>query len=652
MAQSVFMKKLREKMGVIFIIVGLLFIGMMVFQWGMDITGRSRQKTEEAIAKVGQSEITLRQYNDEWRAQENRFYERNITLDQFQRENMMEQVFQIMINRELLNKEFDKKGVKEVTGREIYERLRRNPPDFVINNPSFQTNGKFDYNKYINALNNPAYAKDWVPVEQYIASEMPIERMKVLARTMSFVTMSEAMDQFFLDSAYAKGEYLKIGPDCLGSEQVDTSEEAIKNYYERNRDKLPKQPYAIFAYVEIPYLPSPKDTADAYEEAKTVYNRLKSGEDFGDLAEAYSKDYQTAQKGGDIGFIKLENLFPQIAEAIAKLDTGQFTEPIQTQNGFHIVKLEEVRTVEDTVTGTVDTFYHIRHIMITIEPGYETADSIEKLAQKVVDYAREHGIYDAAKKFGLQVKTTPPVHPNEAIPGIGLRTLINTFAFQEGPGAVPDVVRSQGKYFVLQVIEATPPKLETVEDYRDIIKKMIIQDAKKEICRKVAHKAYQMARAKTPFKKIAETLGLEYGIIGPIHPVEVLKDTAKIYDPWLVGALSGLKSDSLSGVIEADSGKFYIVHLLERKKVDYSHFKDAAPQIRQSIFKIKQENAYDMWLANLRRKVPIEDLRLKYIDIGQKKEETETPPETSATTAEQETSKGEIPKEVSEPQNK
>jgi len=77
-------------------------------------------------------------------------------------------------------------------------------------------------------------------------------------------------------------------------------------------------------------------------EADAVYNRLVNGDDFGKLADDYSIDRRSAQQGGDIGYFTADTIEPAFAEAARKLKVGAFSKPVETQYGFHIIKLTDM----------------------------------------------------------------------------------------------------------------------------------------------------------------------------------------------------------------------------------------------------------------------------------------------------------------------
>ncbi len=78
------------------------------------------------------------------------------------------------------------------------------------------------------------------------------------------------------------------------------------------------------------------------DEAKAALKRVKGGEDFAKVADAISKD--PGSQGGDLGWFTKDRMVPEFAEAAFKLEKGQISDPVQSQFGWHVIKLEEKRT--------------------------------------------------------------------------------------------------------------------------------------------------------------------------------------------------------------------------------------------------------------------------------------------------------------------
>ena len=96
------------------------------------------------------------------------------------------------------------------------------------------------------------------------------------------------------------------------------------------------------------------------DEAKAVLAEIKKGTDFAELAKQKSKDPGAAAEGGDLGYFAKEQMVPEFAEAAFKMDKGQLSEPVKTQFGWHVIKVEDKRTKPvpefDKVKDQIETF--------------------------------------------------------------------------------------------------------------------------------------------------------------------------------------------------------------------------------------------------------------------------------------------------------
>jgi peptidyl-prolyl cis-trans isomerase C len=115
---------------------------------------------------------------------------------------------------------------------------------------------------------------------------------------------------------------------------------------------------------------------DTKEEAEKVKERLKNGEDFATVAKEVSKD--TGAEGGDLGFFTRGQMLKPFEDAAFALDVGQISDPVQTQFGWHIIKVEEKRD------QPLPAFDQVKDAIV--------AQLVQAKAQQVVT-----GLRDAAK---------------------------------------------------------------------------------------------------------------------------------------------------------------------------------------------------------------------------------------------------------------
>jgi peptidyl-prolyl cis-trans isomerase C len=92
--------------------------------------------------------------------------------------------------------------------------------------------------------------------------------------------------------------------------------------------------------------PSGDDKAakEAEDKVKAVIVRLKKGEDFAKVATEVTEDPSGKANGGDLGYFTKEQMVPEFSDVAFKLETGQISEPVKTQFGWHVIKVEDKRT--------------------------------------------------------------------------------------------------------------------------------------------------------------------------------------------------------------------------------------------------------------------------------------------------------------------
>ena len=95
-------------------------------------------------------------------------------------------------------------------------------------------------------------------------------------------------------------------------------------------------------------------------QAKAALERLKKGEDFAKLAAELSKDPGSGKEGGDLGFFTKDRMVAPFAEAAFKLGKGEISEPVKSQFGWHVIKVEDKRTKAlpafDDVRAEIDSY--------------------------------------------------------------------------------------------------------------------------------------------------------------------------------------------------------------------------------------------------------------------------------------------------------
>lgn len=133
--------------------------------------------------------------------------------------------------------------------------------------------------------------------------------------------------------------------DMAANAQVD--DVTARQYFEQHKSEY-ETVHARHILIRVkgsplPGQPGKKELTEdeALAKAQEIHKRLLAGEDFAALAKAESDDARSGNNGGDLGSFKRDQMVPQFAQAAFSLPTGQVSEPVKTQFGYHLIKVEQ-----------------------------------------------------------------------------------------------------------------------------------------------------------------------------------------------------------------------------------------------------------------------------------------------------------------------
>ena len=162
---------------------------------------------------------------------------------------------------------------------------------------------------------------------------------------------AELREQLTLSRVFNK--YVRSG--------IAVDEAEMRAYYERNIKgfSLPEEIRVRHIFLKLQDKATPAQRKTVRDKAQSVYDSAKKGESFVRLVKKYS-EAETAAQDGDLGFLQRGNAIPEIEEAARTLKPGEIAGPLQCGGGFHIIRVEDMRTpikpydkVKDEIAKTI-----------------------------------------------------------------------------------------------------------------------------------------------------------------------------------------------------------------------------------------------------------------------------------------------------------
>lgn len=431
-------------------IVGLISIPFAL--WGVNsyMTGASDVVVAEVNGhEINQTELqqSLQQYRDQMR---------NVLGEQFdpamfEGAAVKRNILDGLIEQRLLHEASQKLG-QTVNDASVSEMIR--------SNPAFQRDGQFDPDYYAMMLARVGYSpasfeaqlrNDLLTQEltrniQRSAIVTPVQLDRVLElekqqREIAYgvVPLQNYVDKVSIDdeavrayydnnkTAYTAPEqvrvnYVELNIDSI-ADTITVDEEALQQFYVDNESQFvgPEQRRVSHILIE-------GDDEQALAEIEKIAERLQQGEDFGTLAKAESQDTGSAAQGGDLGYFGPDVMEPAFEEAAFALENvGDISEPVQTEFGYHLIKLTGVESPEVQDFSDVRTEVEQRYRSQQAEAQFY--DKAEQLAN--LSFENPDSLDVAAEELGLEIQTTPLFTRGGTESGISSETKVVEAAFSE-----------------------------------------------------------------------------------------------------------------------------------------------------------------------------------------------------------------------------
>ncbi len=595
------MKQMRKATKLVMWFVVVAFVGTIIFAWGMEFSAKSKRGKEGVIATVNDQDIMAVSFDRllQQRVQETEKSYGEVT-DQMLK-SLRDQTFIEVVEQALLQQEAQKRKLT-VSDKEIFEFLRRNPPREFLEAQVLQTDGKFDYNKYLQLLADPRF--DWSAFEVYVRSTLAQIKLQEMVIGMARVTPEEVKRDFLERETKLAVRYIMV-PASGFETQVQVSQSDIKNYYEQNKEKYKDEPRASLTYVIFPKTAAAEDEEKIKNQLLDLRKQILEGTDFKEVAIDNSQDPGTVSLGGDLGWFSSGAMVKPFEEALLKLKPGEISEPVRTNFGWHLIKLSETKKEKGVQK------FHASHILLSLKPSPETLAKIKAQAEEFASQSKKAGFEKLASEKKLSIASTGFFNRNAFLKDFGTNSPAHAFAFQGKAGEISPVLETANNYVVCKLVEQKPAGVKSLAEMENYIAKELNAKKTLDLAYQKAQNIFAEIKSGKKLDEVAQTHQLKVSHTGTFTAVDANVSGVGNAPEFQGAAWALTETDRISKPVR---GKFgvYIIELVSKQAPSDSVFLAQQDSLGAELLQDKQSQIYTNWLNNLKRQAKIQDFREQF----------------------------------------
>jgi peptidyl-prolyl cis-trans isomerase D len=595
------LKQLRENTKTILWIVVIAFVVSIFAVWGMNFrsggTGRPSE-TDNVVGSVDGIEITRQEYGsniqdlyNNIRAQRGDDYRPSDTESYM----ISEQAWEMSIQKILIAREIEKLGIT-VTDEELVSFLRRNPHP-TLRQMFTGEDGNFDYQAYLQALSNPD--ADWTELERWGRSVLPEVKLETLLSSQVHVSELEIKERFDRENTRLKARYVKV-PFASEDPPYEPAEEEIAALYREKKDdfKVPEKRAVRMLILEK--APTDLDERDVLERMNELRTEILSGYDFAEAAKQESDDYSTAQKGGDLGMFGRGVMDSVFTETAFALKPGEISKPVRTGYGYHLIRTDE-KKVEDGVEKV-----RASHILMRVEPGYDTIDSLRTLLTDLRETIAKKGLATAAADFGLKTVEPEPFVEGSFIKDYGYLPRVVNFAFNHGVGKVSENIETQQYIYIVEVLKVIHETTMPLDEARPVLVERIRAQRVENSALETARELRSMAVTGGDLEAAAHSFELEVAETTPFTVDQSIPGIGM--GTGFAAAAFDLQTGKISPPVKGNS-EWFILQVTDRKPGETSEFAAKRQEILQQLRQESSSHFLALWYDQLRKDAKVVDRR-------------------------------------------
>ena len=605
------MTSMREKMHVVLWALLAMFIlsmtigGLVGGANVLDIlAGNVDPRT--TIAQINGEDISPDYFNQLVSQQLEQARSNGQKLNDFQIRRARDTAWDNMLQDVLVSQEVKRLNIS-ASDEEVMYHLENNPPPFLQQNPSFQTDGVFDWDKYRTALASPQ-GDEWLPIEAFMKNTyVPNFKLQKLLDESIIITERNIKNEFIKRNVNYTISGIHITSGKVPVEESEPSDSEIQDEYKKSKSDFKHDELRSVSYVSWIKEPAKNDSVSVQKLATAIYERTKEGEEFATLANEYSVDPgNQGTKGGDLGWFGKGQMVKEFEKAAFTAKKGEIIEPVKSNFGYHIIYVRD-KKIEDGEEKVLAS-----HILLKIEISSTTLSNLKRDATLFSYDAQDNGFSSAVSEHNLDIGNHKKMNEEGfSIKGLGgLRAGVR-FAFNNKVGDVSDILENDQYFSVFTLDTIIAPGFKSYEEVQAQIKSTL-------------KKTKVMAATLDEANKLLLTIsGKDIKLDDAIDEdseLDAIKNESKQLvqgftsigrSNYVTGALLAAKPGEILGPLETGRGHA-IIELKEISVFDSTEYGVQKESLRKTIFNQKQNQFFQAWLDDLKEDAEIVDNRKFY----------------------------------------
>ncbi len=412
-----------------------IILGLVILTFALAGIGSYTNSTDTSVADVNGEKISLQDFNKAYQAQRNNMQQQygemfeTLAADQTYMANFRNGVVDSLINQRLVDQNSANLAI-----RVSDDRIKKT----ILTMPEFQVDGVFDNNRYLALINQAGFYqssdfRDYLRLEMsrrqltqaLVLSEFSLPYQSTMIAELQNQTRdirfaSIGLEQFkssveitdeeinnfyqenqerFLNQEKVKVNYITLNVEDI-AKNIVVSDDDVKAFYEENINDFGDEEQRRISHILIE-VDEDEDAAKA--QAESILAQINAGGDFAELAKQYSSDTFSGENGGDLDWLErgsMDEVFDEQAFALAEI--GDVSNVVQTEYGFHLIKLTDLKPA--VVQPLIEVFDDLK-IRISKQKAQEEFYVLQQEMARL-SFEFPDSLDDAAEAVNTQVKTS------------------------------------------------------------------------------------------------------------------------------------------------------------------------------------------------------------------------------------------------------